>query len=82
MCVCMKIEDVNSNWFSRKHQKNIAKGREQNYYVFDIITLRHYFMTKVIFLSLRQYFTQIMLKKSVPVCFIIALNVNLHGRDF
>lgn len=78
----MKIEDVNSNWFSRKHQKNIAKRREQNYYVFDIITLRHYFMTKVIFLSLWQYFTQIMLKKSVPVCFIIALSVNLHGRAF
>lgn len=82
MCVCMQIEHVNSNWFSREHQENIAKGREQNYYVFDIITLRHYFMTKVIFLSLWQYFTQIMLKKAVPICFITALSVNLHGRAF
>lgn len=35
-------------------------------------------MIKVILLSLWQYFTQIMLKKTVPICFITLLNVNLH----
>lgn len=39
-------------------------------------------MIKVIFLSLWQYFTQILLKKTVPICFIMLLNVNFHLKCF
>lgn len=47
----------------------------------DKIYLRHYFIIKVIFLSLRQYFTQIMLKKTFPICFITHLSVNLYTKS-